>query len=138
MPASAVVIREKTRNSAKLDEYRKLAPASFEKHPVKFLAIHGRSEVLEGPKSEDIIILEFPNYEAAQAWYHSPEYQAALRTPLPRRRLPLHPHRRRSAEVSDVALDSRVTPKVPPPKLFAWTGLFRSTKQSPIGDLFVG
>ncbi len=77
MPAYAVVIREKTRNPAKLDEYGKLAPATFEKHPAKFLAIHGRSEVLEGPKSEDIIILEFPSYEAARAWYYSSEYQAA-------------------------------------------------------------
>ena len=77
MPAYAVVIREKTRNPAKLDEYKKLVPASFQKHPPKFLALHGRSEVLEGPKCEEIIILEFPTYEAAQAWYHSPEYQAA-------------------------------------------------------------
>ncbi|MGO8985723.1 MAG: DUF1330 domain-containing protein [Terriglobales bacterium] len=77
MPAYAVVIREKTRNPAKLDEYRKLAPASFQNHPARFLAIHGRSEVLEGPNSEEIIILEFPSYEAAEAWYHSPEYQAA-------------------------------------------------------------
>ncbi len=77
MPANAVVIREKTRNPAKLDEYRKLAPASFQNHPAKFLAVHGRSEVLEGPNSEEIIILEFPSYEAAEAWYHSPEYQAA-------------------------------------------------------------
>jgi len=56
-----------------------MAPASFQKHPATFLAIHGRQEVLEGPKNEDIIILilEFPSYEAALAWYHSPEYQAA-------------------------------------------------------------
>ena len=77
MPAYAVFIREKTRNPAKLDDYKKLVPPSFEKHPAKFLALHGRSEVLEGPQSEEIIILEFPTYEAAQAWYHSPEYQAA-------------------------------------------------------------
>jgi uncharacterized protein (DUF1330 family) len=77
MPAYAVFIREKTRNPAKLDEYKKLVPASFEKHPTKFLAIHGRSEVLEGPNCEEIIILEFPSYDAAQAWYHSMEYQAA-------------------------------------------------------------
>jgi uncharacterized protein (DUF1330 family) len=77
MPAYAVIIREKTRNAAKLDEYKKIAPASFQKHPATFLAIHDRSEVLEGPKSEDIIILEFPSYDGAQAWYHSPEYQAA-------------------------------------------------------------
>jgi uncharacterized protein (DUF1330 family) len=77
MPAYAVVIREKTRNAEKLGEYKKMAPASFQKHPAKFLALHGRSEVLEGPQSEEIIILEFPSYEAAQAWYHSAEYQAA-------------------------------------------------------------
>jgi uncharacterized protein (DUF1330 family) len=77
MPAYAVFIREKTRNSAKLDEYKKLVPASFQKHPAKFLALHGRSEVLEGAQSEEIIILEFSSYEEAQAWYHSPEYQAA-------------------------------------------------------------
>jgi uncharacterized protein (DUF1330 family) len=77
MAAYAVITREKTRNGTKLEEYRKLAPASFEKHPVKFLAIHGRLEVLEGPECEDIIILEFPSYLEAEAWYHSPEYQAA-------------------------------------------------------------
>jgi uncharacterized protein (DUF1330 family) len=77
MAAYAVIIREKTRNAAKLEEYKKLAPASFQNHPTTFLAIHGRSEVLEGPKSEDIVILQFPTYEAAQAWYHSPEYQIA-------------------------------------------------------------
>jgi Domain of unknown function (DUF1330) len=35
-------------------------PATFQKHPATFLAIHGRSEVLEGPKSKDIVILQFP------------------------------------------------------------------------------
>jgi uncharacterized protein (DUF1330 family) len=77
MPAYAVFIREKTRNAEKLAEYKKLVPPSFEKHPAKILAVNGPSEVLEGPKSEEIIILEFPSYEAAQAWYNSPEYQAA-------------------------------------------------------------
>ncbi len=73
-----VITREKTRSAAKLDEYKKIAPASFQKHPATFLAIHGRQEVLEGPKNDDIVILEFPSYESAQAWYHSPEYQVAL------------------------------------------------------------
>jgi uncharacterized protein (DUF1330 family) len=77
MSAYVVFTREKTRNAAKIDEYRKLASASFQKHPATFLAIHGRQEVLEGPQNEDIVILEFPSYEAARAWYLSPEYQAA-------------------------------------------------------------
>jgi uncharacterized protein (DUF1330 family) len=60
-----------------LDEYKKLVPASFQKHPGTFLALRGHSEVLEGPQSEEIVILEFSTFEAAQAWYHSPEYQTA-------------------------------------------------------------
>lgn len=51
MPAYVVITREKTRNADRLEQYRKLAPASFEQHPVTFRAIHGRHEVLEGPAS---------------------------------------------------------------------------------------
>jgi uncharacterized protein (DUF1330 family) len=77
MPAYAVFIREKTRNAAKIAEYKKLVPATFAEHPAKILAINGRSEFPEGPQGENIIILEFPSYEAAEAWYNSAEYQAA-------------------------------------------------------------
>ena len=77
MPAYVVITREKTRNSAKLDQYRQMVPPSFAKHPAKFRAIHGRHQVLEGSASEEIVILEFPSFEDATAWYHCPEYQAA-------------------------------------------------------------
>ncbi len=77
MSAYVLVTRERTRNATQMDEYKKLAPASFRQHPAIFRAIHGRHEVLEGPALEEIIILEFPTYEEAKAWYHSPEYQAA-------------------------------------------------------------
>jgi uncharacterized protein (DUF1330 family) len=60
-----------------MEHYKQLAPASFHQHPAIFRAIHGRDEVLEGPAAEEIIILEFPSYEEAQAWYQSPEYRAA-------------------------------------------------------------
>jgi len=60
MAAYAVIIREKTRNAAKLEEYKKIAPSSFEKHPATFLAIHGRSEVLEGPSARRSSSWNFP------------------------------------------------------------------------------
>lgn len=60
-----------------MDQDKKLAPASFQQHPATFLAIPGRHEVLEGPAVEEIIILEFPTFDAAKAWYHRPDYQAA-------------------------------------------------------------
>jgi uncharacterized protein (DUF1330 family) len=77
MPAYIVSTREKTRNTAKLEQYKKQAPASFQQHTATFRAYNGRHEVLEGSAIEDIIILEFPSYEEAEAWYHSPAYQAA-------------------------------------------------------------
>ena len=47
-------------------------------HPLTIRAYHGKHEVLEGPPIEALAILEFPTFESAQAWYNSPEYQAAL------------------------------------------------------------
>jgi uncharacterized protein (DUF1330 family) len=77
MAAYVVITRERTRNAAQMEQYKQLAPASFQQHPAIFRAIHGRHEVLEGPAVEEIIILEFPTYDEAKAWYESPEYQAA-------------------------------------------------------------
>jgi uncharacterized protein (DUF1330 family) len=67
---------EKTRNEAKLNEYRQLVPASSQKHPGKFRAIYGR-EAPDGSAIEEIVLLEFPTFEDATPWYHGPEYQAA-------------------------------------------------------------
>ncbi len=77
MPAYIIITREKTRDATKLEEYKKLAPASFQQQPATFRAYNGRHEVLEGPAIENIIILEFPSYDEAKAWYHSPAYQTA-------------------------------------------------------------
>ena len=41
------------------------------------LAADGRQEVLEGPASEGVVIVEFPALEAAKAWYDSPAYREA-------------------------------------------------------------
>jgi len=65
--------RAKTRNESRLNEYRQLVPASFQKHPGKFRAVQGRHQDLEGSAIEEIVILEFPSFADATAWYHSPE-----------------------------------------------------------------
>jgi uncharacterized protein (DUF1330 family) len=77
MPAYVVFTREKTRDAAPLEEYRPLGKAVAKKHGVIFRAYKGRHEVMEGPSTEAVFILEFPTFEAAKAWYQSPEYQAA-------------------------------------------------------------
>jgi uncharacterized protein (DUF1330 family) len=82
MSAYVVITREKTLDPAKLEEYKQVAPATFDQRPVVMLASHGRREVLEGPALEDILILEFTGYDEALAWYRSPAYQAVSETRL--------------------------------------------------------
>jgi uncharacterized protein (DUF1330 family) len=43
----------------------------------KWLA-QGPGEVIEGAWPGAVVLMEFPNHEAAAAWYASPEYQAIL------------------------------------------------------------
>ena len=61
MPAYVIFIRERTTDKSELDAYAKLAPASLEGLPIKFLAAYGRQEVLEGPVPEGGAIAEFPS-----------------------------------------------------------------------------
>ena len=46
-------------------------------HPVTVLAAYGRQEVIDGPTwKASSVILEFPTFEAVNAWYNSPAYEA--------------------------------------------------------------
>ena len=42
---------------------------------LKPLSVYGALEALEGHSADGVVLLEFPNAEAAKAWYYSPEYQ---------------------------------------------------------------
>lgn len=48
---------------------------------LKPLVVYGAMESLEGEPADGVVVLEFPDRDAAKAWYYSPEYQerAALR-----------------------------------------------------------
>lgn len=76
MPAYAVFTRDETVDPVELEEYFAKVDASFEGHPMKLLADYGTIETLEGGEIEGAVILEFPDMEAARAWYRSSEYQA--------------------------------------------------------------
>ncbi len=75
MPAYIIVMRERSRIQSELDTYANLAPATLAGHDFKMLALHGHVEVLEGPATEDVVMMSFPTIEAAKAWHGSPEYQ---------------------------------------------------------------
>ena len=75
--AYVLFIRERTRDAAELRAYSPKAAASLDGHPVTMLAVYGRQEVLEGPQAEGVVIVRFPSFAEAKAWYDSPAYRAA-------------------------------------------------------------
>src|SRR5580704_4915389 len=66
-----------THNQGELDLYKEMAPTALAGHPITFRIAHGHKEVVEGPDFEDMMMLEFPTFREARAWYDSPAYQAA-------------------------------------------------------------
>ncbi len=72
MSAYAVFILEKTLDNAEMKIYHDNAAQTLGGHPGRPLAAYGKQEVLEGPESEGIVIVEFPTVEAAKAWYDDP------------------------------------------------------------------
>jgi uncharacterized protein (DUF1330 family) len=60
---------------SKLAEYRRRNAELVPAHGGRFLARGGAHEVLEGSwEPGRLVIMEFPDREAARAWYDSPEY----------------------------------------------------------------
>ena len=65
-------------DAARYDEYRTLAAVSVEQYGGRYLVRGGPSEVLEGDRvPRRLVVLEFPDAEAARRWYRSPEYTDA-------------------------------------------------------------
>lgn len=54
-------------------------PALLAQLPVTVLSAYGRLEVFEGPSPEGAVLVSFPTFEQATAWYHSDAYQALAR-----------------------------------------------------------
>jgi len=77
MATYMIFTREKTTNQAELDKYGPMAGAASAGHELTPLVVYGKHEVLEGAPTEGVVILSFPNREAALGWYNSPLYTAA-------------------------------------------------------------
>ena len=45
---------------------------------VRPLAIYGRTEAPEGSVPDGVVLVEFPTFDQAKAWYESEEYQQAI------------------------------------------------------------
>ena len=58
------------------EEYKAIAPALIQKHGGKYLVRGGQFAVLEGNwKPTRLVLFEFPNTTAVQAFFDDPEYQ---------------------------------------------------------------
>ena len=87
MPAYLICLREgAVLDTAAMGTYQRMnreQPAQPRPTP---LVVYGAIDALEGAAPDGVVVLQFPTVEDARAWYHSPEYQAAL------------PHRKNAAD----------------------------------------
>ena len=77
MPAYAIFIQNKTPDADLLKAYSQKAAAARGDHPLTALAAYGAIETMEGDAAEGVVLLQFPDMDAAKAWYNSPAYQGA-------------------------------------------------------------
>ena len=62
------------------EPYRPLAASSIARFGGRFVVRGGKAELLEGASEPArIVVIEFPDADTARRWYHSAEYQAALK-----------------------------------------------------------
>ena len=78
MPTALWIAHVKVLDPEAYGKYAELAGPAIAKHGGAFLARGGRYVQLEGKDRARHVVARFPSLKAAQACYHSPEYQEAL------------------------------------------------------------
>jgi uncharacterized protein (DUF1330 family) len=77
MPAF-VIVETDVHDPEQYEQYKAASPGAVAAGGGRFVARGGELAVLEGDWSpKRLVVLEFPDLEAAKRWYESPEYQAA-------------------------------------------------------------
>jgi uncharacterized protein (DUF1330 family) len=79
MATYIVFTREKMRDPAAYESYKQKVRATFGGHSITPRALYGRHEVVEGAAVEGVVILEFPSFDAAKAYYESPAYREVIK-----------------------------------------------------------
>ena len=79
MPAYIISEVSEVVDPAAMEKYRALAEVTIKQYGGRYLVRGGEWESLEGEWAlERTIVVEFPSWERAKAWYRSPEYATAL------------------------------------------------------------
>ncbi|MDO4723468.1 MAG: DUF1330 domain-containing protein [Comamonadaceae bacterium] len=77
MPYGYVIANVHVTNPEQMAEYRQWSTQAAQVHGGEFLVRGGQQQVLEGQAHARTVVLRFPSYAAAQAFYDSPEYRKA-------------------------------------------------------------
>jgi uncharacterized protein (DUF1330 family) len=83
MPKGYIITRMTVTDPSTYKRYAEMASSAMKIYGGKPIARGGRFEALEGEARPRNVILEFESFDAARRYYHSPEYQAAVRVRLP-------------------------------------------------------
>ena len=76
MPAGYVIAQLRVTNSENYKEYIEKVNPIVKKFDGEFLVRNGEYQIFDGvTKFPRIIVLKFPSYERALAWYNSEEYK---------------------------------------------------------------
>ena len=79
MPAYIISEVSEVVDPVVMERYRALAEVTIKQYGGRYLVRGGEWESLEGEWAlERTIVVEFPSWERAKAWYRSPEYATAL------------------------------------------------------------
>ena len=83
MPKGYIIVRMTVTDPETYAAYAAMASAAIRQYGGKPLVRGGAHEALEGEARPRNVVLEFESYDAARAYYFSPEYQAAKDKRLP-------------------------------------------------------
>lgn len=79
MPAYVIFIRDRMRDADEFKTYAEKVPAARVGHDMTTLARYGKLKTVEGAEAEGVVLIQFPTFAEAEAWYHSDAYQEAAR-----------------------------------------------------------
>ena len=78
MPSAYIIANVQVTNPTQYEEYKKWSSEAMKAHGAEVCVRGGKVEVLEGDwHPERIVILKFPDVEAAKKFNSSPEYSKA-------------------------------------------------------------
>ena len=77
--AAYVIVDLEVTDAEPYREYQRRVSATIERYGGRYLVRGGRFETLEGDwQPKRFVVLEFPSFEQAKAWYDSSEYREIL------------------------------------------------------------